>query len=330
MESRTLKALSISLALGMGLALSGCSAPAEEPKAGEPTTVNVGLPIPLVDTMPLYVAQREGFFEEENLTVKTSLLSSGDKIMSATLSGDLDIGYYTPDWVVQAVEVGDAEVQVFLGGSDVPVYSLMVGDGVKSYADLKGQRVAVSAIKASDAYLMRKMLAANGLEEGDYSVIQAGGSTDRAAALKSGSVAAALIIPPFDQGLIDEGFDRLDLSSETLTKYAWDVNWARTEWLKENADTAKSYCSAWVKAVEWLYDTGNRAAAVGILAEELKVSKETAESTYDLFVENEVWSPHGKIDRAGMGNLLDAMVEQETLKSPAPEVDKYLSDTCGA
>jgi ABC-type nitrate/sulfonate/bicarbonate transport system substrate-binding protein len=324
----------------LGLAACGDSGDDDTPAASDASTtttakeiktVTVGVALPLVDQLPLYVAVDQGFFKAEGLDVKTTSLSSGDKIMAASLSGSVDIGLYTPDWVINAVEVGSADSKIFLGGSNVPVYSLIVGKDVKTYADLKGKRVAVSALKASDAYLMRKMLAANGLKEGDYTPIQSGGSTDRAAALKSGSVGGALIIPPFDQAIIDEGYQRLDVSSKVLTNYSWLVNWAKGDWLTKNKDQAVGYCKAWTKAVDWIYNPSNRAAAAGIIAKELKITQPNAEKAFALFADSKVWSQGGKVDRAGVNAVLAGMVEQATLKAPAPDATKYIdAGVCSA
>ncbi len=49
-------------------------------------------------------------------------------------------------------------------------YALMVGGGAQSYADLRGKQFAVSDLQDGSTVLLRRLLAANGLQQGDYMV----------------------------------------------------------------------------------------------------------------------------------------------------------------
>ena len=42
---------------------------------------------------PQYVAISEGFFEEEGIDIELTLASGADAVMSAVLSGDVDVGF---------------------------------------------------------------------------------------------------------------------------------------------------------------------------------------------------------------------------------------------
>ena len=166
-------------------AISGAAAlsclscgPAAVAQGTRAVTLKYAIPFPEVELMPLYASQDQACFRDENLAVEVFALSSGDKITFALVSGSIDIAIYTPDWFVRAIEKGDAPIRIVIGGSNVPVYSLITAKEIASYSDLKGKRLAVSTVKASDAYLIRKMLAAHGLKEPDYGLIQAGSSSD--------------------------------------------------------------------------------------------------------------------------------------------------------
>jgi ABC-type nitrate/sulfonate/bicarbonate transport system substrate-binding protein len=242
----------------------------------------------------------------------------------------VDIGFYTADWVIRSQNAGGADVKLFLGGSNIPVYSLIVGKGIESYDDIRGERVAVSALKSTDAYILDKMLQANGLSKDDYSVIQAGGSTDRAAAIQAGSVAASLVIPPYDQVLVDAGYERLDVSSNTLTDYLWETNFASGAWLETNKKTAQSYCNAWLKAVDWIYDPANRDEAIDILERELKVSEGHASKAFDLYADGKVWAQGGHIEQAGIDAMMESLIDRGELTEPTPpESDFVDAATCG-
>jgi NitT/TauT family transport system substrate-binding protein len=290
-------------------------------------TIKYAIPVPLVELMPLYAAQDQGYLRDEHLAVEIFALSSGDKITLALVSGSIDIAIYTPDWFIRAIEKGDAAIKIVIGGSNVPVYSLIAAKEIQSYADLKGKRIAVSTVKASDAYLIRRMLAAHGLKEPDYGLIQAGSSAERAAALKAGSVSATLMIPPFDQRMVDEeGFKRLDVSTSVVTHYAWLSQAVRQDWARANKATLVGFIRCWIKGTRWLYDPKNEDAAIRILAKELKIEDRFAHIAYDTYFASKTVTvaKDGEVDLVGLEEIINAMADQGDIGPPIPKAQKYI------
>lgn len=322
---RRLFVMSIGLAVAT-LALLGGGRPA--PAQGPATqTIRFAYPYPNVENAPIYVANAEGFFRDEHLNVESIALSSGDKITFALLGGSVEIGNYTPDWFIRAIEKGENNLRIVLGCSNIPVYSLMVTNDIRSYADLKTKRVGVSTVKASDAYLVRRMLAAHGLAESDYILIQAGSSPDRAAALRSGSIAATLISPPIDAKMMEEGGSkRLDVSSSVVKHYTWESQAIREDWAQAHKPALIGFMRAWIRATRWLYDPKNKDAAVAILARELKLEDRYARGAYEMYFEGEAETiaKDGKIDLVGLQELINAIVAQGDMPAPPPKPDKYL------
>ena len=55
-------------------------------------TLKVGV-IPIADVAPLYLGIKQGFFEEENLTIEPQLAEGGAAIIPSVMSGDYQIGF---------------------------------------------------------------------------------------------------------------------------------------------------------------------------------------------------------------------------------------------
>jgi ABC-type nitrate/sulfonate/bicarbonate transport system substrate-binding protein len=300
-------------------------------------TIKYGYPLPMVEYVPLYAAQQQGYLRDENLSVELYALNTGDKITLALASGSVDIASYTPDWFIRAMQK-DAPIKIVAGLSNAPVYGLVTSPDVKTYADLKGKRLAVSSIKASDAYVMRNMLKANGLDNGDYDLVQAGSSTDRAAALKAGSVAAALLVPPYDSVVIGEGYKRLDLSTNTIRHYTWLAQAAPEGWARANKSTLIGFIKAWIKGTRFAYDAKNKPEVIRILMKELQLNEELATSAWQMYYgsSTEIVAKDGAIDLVGLQNLIDAVGSQGDLGSPPyPKAitsvdDSYLSEAKSA
>jgi ABC-type nitrate/sulfonate/bicarbonate transport system substrate-binding protein len=294
-----------------------------------PATIRYAQPFPLGDCLPLYVAREKGLFRQENLNVDVLSLPTGDKQIPALLAGSIDISAYTPDWVVRAVERSDPKtdrerIKVVGGASGMPVYSLVVGKDINGYADLKGKRIAISALKDNDVVLFRRMASANGLRDSDYILIQTGGSMDRAAALKAGSVAAALLIPPLDQRVIDEGYKRLDVSSNVVKQYEWVSHAVREDWAKANRPALVAFLRAWIRATRWIYDPQNKEEAIRILAREMKLEDRYARQAYEMYFDAKTWRVDGVVDLVGLQAVIDAIAEHGDLTPPIPRAEKYV------
>lgn len=298
--------------------------PAQTKPTGPPVTLHYGRAFPTAETLPAYAAIAKGFFKEENIDLDIVYISTGDKMISALVGGSLDIANYTPDWMIRAVEKGE-KLAIVLGGWNVPIYSLVTPKAVRTYSDLKGKRFAVSALKSSDAYFARKMLAANGLKEStDYDLIQVGGTPERVAALKSGSVGAALLLPPQDQQAVDEGYNRLDTTTQVVKSYAWAAHAAKKEWAEKNEQTIIGLARAWIKGTRWVYDPKNKNEAVAILQQHVKLEDKYAISVYETYVNAASWDKDGAISVPGLQAVIDAMGEMGDMTPPLPKVEKFI------
>jgi ABC-type nitrate/sulfonate/bicarbonate transport system substrate-binding protein len=293
----------------------------------KPVTVKIGISYPGVEDMPLYVAERQGWFRDEHLAVELIALASGDKIAFALLSDSIELAIYTPDWFIRAMEKSDTKLKVVLGSTNDLIFSFITAKEIASYADLKGKRIGVSTIKAADSYLVRKMMAAHGLAESDYILIQAGASPDRAAGLKAGSLAGTLLTPPSDERVLDEGgFARLDLSSSVLSHYAWQSSTVRETWAKANRATLVGYIRSWIKGSRWLRDPKNHDEIIAIMDRELKMPPRYAQSLYDRYYGANALgvTPDGVLDAEGYRALLKDLADQGQIAAPPSPPERYV------
>jgi NitT/TauT family transport system substrate-binding protein len=281
-----------------------------------PTVLKLGYAFPQPDLMPLFVARQQGCLDKEGLKVETLLLSSGDKITFALIGGSLNMAAYTPDWFIRSVERGGANLKLVLQASNLPVYSLIVSPSVASYKDLKGKRLGVSAIKSSDAFFIKKMMAANGLPESSYTLIPAGQSNERASALRAGSIAGTLLFPPLDQRFVDEEkFKRLDVTSSVIKNYAWKNFAVREDWAKANKQALVGFIKCWIAGARWTFDPANAEAAIGLMMKETKLSEAYARTAYQESFTGPMASVRrdGEMDPVGLQILIEGIVEQGDL-----------------
>jgi NitT/TauT family transport system substrate-binding protein len=172
----------------------------------DPVTITVGtLPIP--DNAPLFLAIREGWFAEEGLDVQTQMVAGGSAALPAMVAGDLQ--FSSSNWVtvLQAASQGlPAQMAWEISGGQTGVNSILTAadSPYQDAADLRGQSVAVNTLAGLVELQTRECLAASGLQDGDYSLVEIP-FPDMPAAVQEGNVAAAFVGEPFDTLAQDQG-----------------------------------------------------------------------------------------------------------------------------
>ena len=206
---------------------------------------------------------------------------------------------------------GEAEIDVtpdlfaFMGG-DSAFLRLVVQSDIASYADLRGKTLSVDALTTGFAFVLRKMLAYNGLSDGDVLFERAGGALQRFEALKAGKHAGTLLVTPFDLIGKETGLRVLQSASEVLPRYQGISGATRQSWAKDNADALTAFIRGYLDALDWLYAKGSKQAACDLLAAKVPgMSPRLASSTYDVLLDrNAGFDPKAALDIGGIETVL--------------------------
>lgn len=268
---------------------------------------------------PFYIGLEKKFFETEGLDVEVVFTRSSVKQMQDLKAGGVyDIGHQAVDHIVRAVEAG-ADLFAFLGLSK-PNYSLIVGSGIKSFADLRGKKLGVDGVATGFALLLKRMLLENDLiEDQDYELVQVGGTGDRYQAVLEGVVAGALLDGPADLIAEANGLRRLGSNLDYIPEYQGTVAATQKKWAEENSDKLQRYIRAYVGALDWFYDSTNKDEAVNILTHYLEVTSEIAGKTYERYLKSETFNLGGEINFKGVSEALKVM-------AGTGQIDQSLSD----
>jgi ABC-type nitrate/sulfonate/bicarbonate transport system substrate-binding protein len=202
-----------------------------------------------------------------------------------------------------------------------------VQSDVRSYADLRGRTLSVDALTTGFAFVLRKMLALNGIAESEVSFERAGGVMQRWEALKAGKHAGTLLITPFELIAQKLGLRLLQSAREVFPRYQGLVGATRRSWAAANRDALTAFIAAYLESLAWLYDRANRAAAAAILVEKVpNMTAELAAATCDvLLAEKGGFERRARFDEEGMTAVLALRSEfgrpQKTLADPMRYAD---------
>lgn len=242
-----------SLLLFLALLIAMLSACAPVP-AAEDGKLKLAL-IPVLDTIPIFIAQQNGYFAEQGIVVETIPAKSAQERDVFIQTGQADgvltdlpgVGLLNKDTVrVKAVYTARRPFP------DAPLFRLLASPGadITAPADLKGVPIAISNNTIIE-YLTDRILAAEGLKPEEIAKIEIGAITVRFEQLMNGNVKAAFLPDPLAQGAIAAGA-KLVVDDVKYANYSQSVLVFTTDTLKAKPNTVKKFLVAWEKAVNEL------------------------------------------------------------------------------
>ena len=262
------KRLSLILLLVVTIALAGCA-----PEPAENSRLKIG-GIPLIINLPAHVAQQEGLFDEQNITVEIVTFRSTAAQNSVLLTGEVD-GIF--QHIFQTLMLNkDAETSKIVGASDMPwMFALIASpeSGITSVADLKGKEVAVATNTVID-YALERLLTAKGLNPNDIVKVNVSNMPLRLEMLNQGKVPTAILSSPLsDMAILNGGRVIIDDMDDpfagpglVFTKSA----------LANKSDAIKRFVRAWGQAIELINAEPQKYHR--LLNEIARVPKEVSES----------------------------------------------------
>ena len=278
---------------------------------------------PAASHWQLFVAEQKGFYRKYALNVQTSEAPAG-AMLEGLAAATYDVASVEAEAAIGAVEKG-ANFKIVSGQLNRAGYSLMVGRDIGGYPDLKGKTLAVGDLKSGRAAVLEKLLAANGLPEGDYTLTPLGSIANQVAGIANGTVAGALIDQPRDFQMMDQRFRSLGLTSEVVPEYQAEALTVTQDWARLNEEALVRFLKATAEADAWLYDPKNKTEAAGILADFTKATTDDCLKSYELLIEQrQALSRGGEINLPGLGTVMEFMGDLELLKRPLPGAEKYV------
>jgi ABC-type nitrate/sulfonate/bicarbonate transport system substrate-binding protein len=192
-------------------------------------------------------------------------------------------------------------------------------------ADLRGTTVVVDAPNTAFALLLYKALKDAGLNKGDYKVNPVGGTGQRLDAMTKdkANASAGVLGMPFIFQASAAGLKDMGLAAKSIGAYQSDSAVVMRDWAKNNSDTLVRYIKAVVEGRRWALDPANKAEAIQLLVERLKLSPDIAARSYAIVADPVSGiAKDAKFDLEGFKNVLKLRAEIEGQwggNPPAPE-----------
>jgi NitT/TauT family transport system substrate-binding protein len=297
----------------------------------------------LVSSAPVFLAQSRGFFAAEGLEVELRFFQAAQPVALAVASGDLDIGvtgltagfYNLAGRGALDILAGQARVEPGDGFIAYVVSARAWNAGLRSLDALKGRSVGITQTGSTFHYMVGRLADKQGFALESVRLKTLESVPNVVAALRGGSIDAALLPGHLAQPLIDEGIARLLGWAGDETPWQLGAVFAAPRTIEKRRAMVDAFLRAYRKAAA-IYDdalspvrgkqslAGDPAsAAARALAEELRefIPSTTVE---------EILASAPRIDREGRLEIADvreqvAWFQRHGLVDKSVKVEDLLS-----
>lgn len=224
-------------------AVTGAS-PTAGSAAREKMTVAYASPSP--SQAPAWIAEDEGFFDQNGLDVDLTSIPGGSSPTAGVMSGQ-----------VQALQISVEIIQADLNGADLEYvvapttaifFSLMSQPSIKTADDLRGKTVGATAVGTATYTGAELALRSLGLQPSDVTFISANNAPTVLAGLEGNALDAAVVGMPDTFTARDAGYNTLVDVSKLGIPYpsAWDV--VSKQYARTHPDAVARYVKSIVQA----------------------------------------------------------------------------------
>ncbi|MEU0793372.1 ABC transporter substrate-binding protein [Amycolatopsis sp. NPDC005961] len=279
------RARQAALAVTALLAVTGCgalgSASTSSPAGGgglEKTTLKVSI-LPTTDLAPFWLAQDNGYFKAEGLSVDSVIAASGQASLTKSISGEADIAFSTYPPFFTAKSTGAADMQLVADATSVNAKSNAIvtvpNSPVKTVYDLADKKIAITAKNTASDLLTRSVMQDHGV---DFSKVKwvLIPLPNIAAALQQGEADAAYLPEPYiTQAAKTAGaIPVIDINTGATQDFPLTGYGATRKWVHDNPKTLAAFQRAMQKGThEALND---RAQVEPLLVRFAKIDEDTA------------------------------------------------------
>jgi NitT/TauT family transport system substrate-binding protein len=277
--------------------------------------------------LPLTIAERLGYFKDEGLDVEISDFEGGSKALQAVVGGSADVVSGAWENTIDQQPKG-LQLQGFVLEGRYPMICLALSKAkaasYKSPKDLKGMKIGVTAPGSSTNRMVLRILAKEGLNADDVSIIGVGAGAGVVAAMTGGQIDAVSNLDPMIAKL--EKMGAVVLVADTRTAKGTEevfgsadmpagALYAPISFIQKNPNTVQALTNAMVRALLWIQKATPDDLVKTVPPEYLLGDKDVYIASFIKL--KDAYSPDGLFTEAGAENTLKYLASFNPAIKPA-------------
>ena len=200
-------------------------------------------------SLPFVIAEEKGFFKAEGLNAIVVIMQN-QVVVNGVVTRNVDYGGTFSNFVGAAIS--GLPVRIVMSAMEGSDHYLVTAANIKRVEDLKGKKFGISSFGGtphSEAIMILRKFGMN--PEKDVTFLQIGGSSSRYAALESGSIDAAMLVPPFNNFAVKHGFHQL-MSFNDVMNIPLGGLAVNTQKIKDKPEEIVKMIKALLKATDFI------------------------------------------------------------------------------
>ena len=274
---------------------------------------------------PQYVALKKGYFKDNGLDVELILTPGADKVTSAVLSGDVNIGFCG----------SEASIYVYNGGNKdyiVNFAALTKRDGAFLVSrekidnfkleDLKGKYVIGGRKGGMPEMMFEYTLKQNGIDLKDLTIDTSIDFASMAGTFIGGLGDFVTLFEPSATQIENEG---LGYVVAYIGEYGGEVPYtaynAKKSYIEKNPKVIKGFSNAINKGLDFVWNNDEETVAKVIVEYFPDMTINELSKMIKRYKDNDAWMKNTNFTKEEFDHLQDVMIEAKELKNKVPYED---------
>ena len=272
---------------------------------------------------PQYAAIELGYFEDEGLDLTLVNGAGADKVMTALISGDADIGFMGSEASIYVYQQGSDDYAVNFAQLTQRAGNCLVGREAQdnfTWADLKGKKVLGGRAGGMPEMVFEYILKKNGIDPAaDLTIDQSINFGLTAAAFTSNDADYTVEFEPFATGLEKEGnghvIASLGVDSGYVPYTAYSV---KKSYLEKNPETIQKFTNAIQKGLEYVNTHSAEEIAKVIQPQFKETDEDTIATIVGRYKDQDTWKGDTVFEKDSFELLENILEEAGELNERVP------------
>lgn len=270
---------------------------------------------------PQYLAHSLGYFEEEGLDVEFILTSGADKVTTAVLSGDVEIGFCGSEATIYVYNNGEKDYLVNFASLTKKDGSFLVSRKKESFdiKNLVGKHIIAGRKAGMPAMTLEYALNQNGVKTSEVNFDTSIDFASTTGAFIGGTGDYVSVFEPTASSLEKQGVGHIVASiGELGGTVPYTAYNARLSYIKNNEDVIKGFTKAIDKALVYVKEHNSNEIAEAISSYFPDTSLNDITAIVDRYKNIDAWFDNTNISEKDFNHVMDIMENAGELTNRAP------------
>src|SRR5208282_1882289 len=294
----------------------GCALAAAPAQAAE--TLRVGKAVAeAFSFVPLDIGIRKGLFKQNGIEIEEVSFTGDAKMQQAMASDSLDIALGSGPAMAFIAKGSPVKAVAAMAGPPLLLTIVVLPDGPKSPADLKGKKVSVSTVGSLTYWLVSETSRQQGWGPDGIDIAPMGATAPQIAALQRGDIDGMVTDMSTALELEKQGKARILMRFGDIVKdFHIHVIFATDKLIAGRPDAIRGFLKGWFQTIAFM--RANKAATVDIAMQVMSKDADITSRTYDELMP--MFSDDGRFNPKALDTLAKSYVDLKVLpQAPDPK-----------